>query len=137
MLLVLINGTVYCVFVCFAYYSFYNITPFSFTIMFYVVPLVINIIFSVMYIKKNKITSGKIVSPIFSTIYYLLLGFVSQANGLWNEFVNKYTIDTEEVSVSIASSMITLSQIVFVILLYFGINYLVTMIFIKKETSYE
>ncbi len=135
MRIILINGIIYCVYGCLAYYGFDNITPFSFTIMFYVVPLVINSIFSVIYINKSKITSGKIVSPIFSTINYILLGFVSQTSGLWEIFMNKYTVDTEEVSVSIASSMITLSQIVFVILLYFGINYLVTTILIKKRSE--
>ena len=132
MRIILINGIIYCVYGCLAYYGFGNITPFSFTIMFYVVPLVINAIFSAIYISKNKITSGKIVSPILSTINYILLGFISQTSGLWEIFVNKYTVDAEEVNISIASSMITLSQIVFVVFLYFGINYLITTILIKK-----
>lgn len=42
----------------------------------------------------------------------------------------------ELASVSIASSMIILSQIVFVILLYFGINYLVTMILLKRSEKW-
>ncbi len=99
--------------------------------MFYVVPIVINTIFSVIYINKRKKVSSKIVSPTFSTINYILLGFILQTNGLWKIFVEKYSVATKEVSISIASRMITLSQIVFVILLYFGINYLVTIILIK------
>ena len=39
-------------------------------------------------------------------------------------------------SVSNVSSMIILSQIVFVILLYFGINYLVTMILLKRSEKW-
>lgn len=132
MLIILVNGIVYGVYGALAWNFFENITPFSFTILFYVAPLVINMIFSAIYTKKNKTMRGKLISPVFSTITYILLGFVSQRNGVWEEFVTKYMVDRNEVSISIASSMITLSQIAFVILLYFGINYLLTTIIMKK-----
>lgn len=133
MLIILFNGFAYFIYGSLTYCAFVNLTPFSFTVLFYIAPLIINIIFSNVYIKKSKIMWAKIVSPIFSTINYVLLGFVVQTNGLWAEFVNQYSTETDEVSISVASSMITLSQIAFAILLYFGINYLVVIILMKKR----
>lgn len=133
MMLIVINGIIYFIYGCFEYFYFDKINPFSFTILFYVVPIVINTVFCVMYIKKNQIKVGRMVSPFFSVISYLLLGYISQTNGLWERFVHKYTVDTGEVSVSIDLSMITLSQIFFVILLYLGLNYLAMTMLLKKR----
>lgn len=137
MMLIVINGIIYFIYGCFEYFYFDKITPFSFTILFYVVPIVINTVFCVMYIKKDQIKVGRMVSPFFSVISYLLLGYISQTNGLWERFVHKYTVDTGEVSVSIDFSMITSSQIFFVILLYLGLNYLAMTMLLKKGVEDE
>lgn len=80
---------------------------------------------------------GEFISPVFSVVFYLLFGISLQKHGLWQSFADKYTLEAGEISISVATNMVTISQIGFVILLYFGINRLLTLLFIKKGEQDE
>ena len=64
-------------------------------------------------------------SPIISITNYIVLGVIFQLDGVWQNFVDEYTVSFKNINISISSSMVTTSQIAFIILLYFGLNYLV------------
>lgn len=125
MLVILINIFVYILYGGMIWFFFENITPFLFIVELYIIPLIVNLFFCVLYSLKRKRTMAIFMSPIISITNYIVLGVIFQLNGVWQNFVDEYTVSFKNINISISSSMVTTSQIAFIILLYFGLNYLV------------
>lgn len=131
-MLIFLNVIFYFMYSIFIYFSFKDLDPFSITMVFYIAPLIINMIFSIFYIKNYNKMLSIFISPVISVISYILIGIVVQNNGYWAEFASQYSVKINDVTITVASSLVTLSQISFIILLYLGINYLSCLIYIKR-----
>ena len=136
MSVILVNIFVYILYGGMIWFFFENITPFLFIVGFYIIPLIVNLFFCVLYSLKRKGIMAIFMSPIIAIINYIVLGVIFQFDGVWQNFVDKYTVSSKDINISISSSMVTASQIAFIILLYFGLNYLICTI-VKRGMQNE
>lgn len=131
--MIIINILIYAIYVVAICFNIENINIVSFAIDIYILPIFINTIFFILYNKKQTRKKYiKIISPILSTVSYIVIGLFIQENGMWQNFIYKNTYSTDELEVEIVPSLISVSQIIFVLILYFGIGYLINIIISKR-----
>lgn len=96
----------------------------------YFIPLIINgVMILLLYIKKSNLSLIECyVFPLISTISYWIFGISSNA---WHQFVSKYTVNNGDMYVKVHSNLIDASQLIFVIFLYFSVQFLVSLIIRK------
>lgn len=99
----------------------------------YFLPLVINgVMITYIYIKKTSLSLLECyIFPLISTLSYWVFGTIIGKTTAWYQFVSKYTYTNGDMYVKIKSNLISISQIVFVTLLYFSVQFLISL-FIKK-----
>lgn len=83
---------------------------------------------------KNKeyLTRLSIILPVVSTLVYCIIGIILQGSDNWNRFVIDNTVTQGEYNVSIHSDLMAISQIVFVVILYFSVAFIFYLIVRRK-----
>lgn len=98
----------------------------------YVLPLIINFIGYKLKQLKCK-TFLTFLSPTMSLLGYLVFAYVTVKSGTWTNFVNINTFSNSDMSVKIGMNLLSVSQLVFVTLLFYGVS--LTTHFINKKIS--
>lgn len=99
----------------------------------YFIPLIINgVMMLLLYIKKSNLSLIECyVFPLISTISYWIFGISIVNSNAWHQFVSKYTVNNGDMYVKVHSNLIDASQLIFVIFLYFSVQFLVSLIIRK------
>lgn len=98
----------------------------------YVLPLIINFIGYKLKQLKCK-TFLTFLLPTMSLLGYLVFAYVTVKSGTWTNFVNINTFSNSDMSVKVEMNLLSVSQLVFVTLLFYGVS--LTTHFINKKIS--
>lgn len=98
----------------------------------YVLPLIINFIGYKLKQLKCK-TFLTFLLPTMSLLGYLVFAYVTVKSGTWTNFVNINTFSNSDMSVKVGMNLLSVSQLVFVTLLFYGVS--LTTHFINKKIS--
>ena len=98
----------------------------------YVLPLIINFIGYNLKQLKCK-TFLTFLLPTMSLLGYLVFAYVIVKSGTWTNFVNINTFSNSDMSVKVGMNLLSVSQLVFVTLLFYGVS--LTTHFINKKIS--
>lgn len=90
-----------------------------FSVIIYIVPLIFNSLLTSLNYKKLPTHWHHYIYPLFSFIAYLVVGFILKGSLSWESFVQQHSITNGEMYVKVSSDLLDISQISFVILLYF------------------
>lgn len=101
-----------------------------FLILLYILPPTINC--WIMLKNKEYLTRLSIILPVVSTLVYCIIGIILQGSDNWNRFVIDNTVTQGEYNVSIHSDLMAISQIVFVVILYFSAAFIFYLIVRRK-----
>lgn len=98
----------------------------------YVLPLIINFIGYKLKLLKYK-TFLTFLLPTMSLLGYMVFAYVTVKSGAWTNFVNINTFSNSDMSVKVGMNLLSVSQLVFVTLLFYGVS--LTTHFINKKIS--
>lgn len=98
----------------------------------YVLPLIINFIGYKLKQLKCK-TFLTFLLPTMSLLGYLVFAYVIVKSGTWTNFVNINTFSNSDMSVKVGMNLLSVFQLVFVTLLFYGVS--LTTHFINKKIS--
>ena len=98
----------------------------------YVLPLIINFIGYKLKQLKCK-TFLTFLLPTMSLLGYVVFAYVTVKSGTWTNFVNINTFSNSDMSVKVEMNLLSVSQLVFVTLLFYGVS--LTTHFINKKIS--
>ena len=98
----------------------------------YVLPLIINFIGYKLKQLKYK-TFLTFLLPTMSLLGYMVFAYVTVKSGTWTNFVNINTFSNSDMSVKVGMNLLSVSQLVFVTLLFYGVS--LTTHFINKKIS--
>lgn len=98
----------------------------------YVLPLIINFIGYKLKQLKCK-TFLTFLLPTMSLLGYMVFTYVTVKSGTWTNFVNINTFSNSDMSVKVEMNLLSVSQLVFVTLLFYGVS--LTTHFINKKIS--
>ena len=98
----------------------------------YVLPLIINFIGYKLKQLKHK-TFLTFLLPTMSLLGYMVFAYVTVKSGTWTNFVNINTFSNSDMSVKVGMNLLSVSQLVFVTLLFYGVS--LTTHFINKKIS--
>ena len=98
----------------------------------YVLPLIINFIGYKLKQLKCK-TFLTFLLPTMSLLGYMLFAYVTVKSGTWTNFVNINTFSNSDMSVKVGMNLLSVAQLVFVTLLFYGVS--LTTHFINKKIS--
>ena len=98
----------------------------------YVLPLIINFIGYKLKQLKCK-TFLTFLLPTMSLLGYLVFAYVIVKSGTWTNFVNINTFSNSDMSVKVGMNLLSVAQLVFVTLLFYGVS--LTTHFINKKIS--
>ena len=98
----------------------------------YVLPLIINFIGYKLKQLKCK-TFLTFLLPTMSLLGYMVFAYVTVKSGTWTNFVNINTFSNSDMSVKVEMNLLSVSQLVFVTLLFYGVS--LTTHFINKKIS--
>lgn len=112
-----------------SYFTIGQLSSFSFIILFYVLPIICTIVAS--SVKRGKLLNKNILSSVLALIVYLVMGNIFNSMGIWSKFVARNSVKMSDSEIQISNNMLDWSQIIFVVILYFGIGYLVYFV-VKK-----
>lgn len=98
----------------------------------YVLPLIINFIGYKLKQLKYK-TFLTFLLPTMSLLGYMVFAYVTVKSGTWTNFVNINTFSNSDMSVKVEMNLLSVSQLVFVTLLFYGVS--LTTHFINKKIS--
>ena len=98
----------------------------------YVLPLIIHFI----GYKLKQLKSKTFLTFLFTTLSllgYMVFAYVTVKSGTWTNFVNINTFSNSDMSVKVEMNLLSVSQLVFVTLLFYGVS--LTTHFINKKIS--
>lgn len=98
----------------------------------YVLPLIINFIGYKLKQLKCK-TFLTFLLPTMSLLGYMVFAYVTVKSGTWTNFVNINTFSNSDMSVKVGMNLLSVAQLVFVTLLFYGVS--LTTHFINKKIS--
>ena len=98
----------------------------------YVLPLIINFIGYKLKLLKYK-TFLTFLLPTMSLLGYMVFAYVTVKSGTWTNFVNINTFSNSDMSVKVGMNLLSVAQLVFVTLLFYGVS--LTTHFINKKIS--
>lgn len=102
-----------------------SLTILGFIFIIYLFPIILNLILSVLAIfRKHVKLFYCFVFPSISLIAYTIIGLFLKDSNVWTSFIQKNTVTSGEMYIKINNSLIEPSQIVFVALLYFLVEYI-------------
>lgn len=113
------------------YLTINQLSSFSFIILFYILPIICTLVVSL--IKKGNLLTKNILSSILALIVYFVMGNIFNNMGTWSKFVTRNSIKTSNSMIQISNNMLNWSQIIFVLVLYFGIGCVIY--FITKKVK--
>ena len=102
-----------------------------FICLIYLLPIILNGILTIFINKKTNINIS-FMFPTISFVTYYLIGFKLSFSSVWHHFVMNYSQSNGDIYIKITENLISVSQLIFVIILYFGVEYLVVL-FIKRK----
>lgn len=92
----------------------------------YLFPLILNALLSVLVILKKKLKSLYcLVFPTISLLAYVIMGLFLENSSVWSAFIKHNTMTSGEMYIKINAHLVEPSQIIFVALLYFLVEYLI------------
>lgn len=98
----------------------------------YVLPLIINFIgYKIKQLKCKTFLTFLL--PTMSLLGYMVFAYVTVKSGTWTNFVNINTFSNSDMSVKVGMNLLSVSQLVFVTLLFYGVS--LTTHFINKKIS--
>ena len=102
-----------------------SLTILGFIFIIYLFPIILNLILSVLAIFKKHVKPFYcFIFPAISLVAYIIIGLFLKGSDVWTSFIQKNTITSGEMYIKINNSLIEPSQIVFVALLYFLVEYI-------------
>lgn len=104
----------------------------------YALPLVINFIIYKFQKRERKLLTA-LVNPTFSVVSYLLFAYITSSSGAWLEFAQKNTVSNSDMSLEIATNLLSVSQILFVVVLFYSLSimhYYIWYKMVNKGVSY-
>lgn len=110
-----------------------QLSALGFICLFYVMPIIFTIIVTGIKSSNSKLLVRNLLSSSLATISYIILGLIFEHNGMWKVFVQKNTINIKNAWIHINNSMVGFLQILFILILYFGLGYLAY--FINRKNS--
>lgn len=103
-----------------------SLTILGFIFIIYLFPLILNSLLSALAVlKKKKKTLYCLVFPTISLLAYIIIGVFLENSSSWTKFIEYNTITSGEMYIKINASLIEPSQIIFVVLLYFLVEYII------------
>ena len=98
----------------------------------YVLQLIINFIgYKIKQLKCKTFLTFLL--PTMSLLGYMVFAYVTVKSGTWTNFVNINTFSNSDMSVKVGMNLLSVSQLVFVTLLFYGVS--LTTHFINKKIS--
>lgn len=119
MVLFLVASIVYTLLALFSAYWLLHLTPPLLLMLLYVLPVGMNLVFY-KYQNRKYSRMSLLLFPSLSLLCYILFAYVSNMTGVWREFVGLHTISNENVSVEVAQNLLSVSQILFILVLFYG-----------------
>ena len=102
-----------------------SLTILEFIFIIYFFPIILNFILSALAILKKNISSFYcFVFPTLSLLSYVTTGVLLEGSNSWIKFVQSNMVTNGEMYIKINNSLIEPSQIIFVVLLYFLVEYI-------------
>lgn len=105
------------------FFTINQLSSISFIILFYVLPILCTLVVS--SVKSGKLLTKNLLSSILALVEYLVMGNLFNNLGLWSKFVARNSMKINNGEIQISNNMLSPLQIVFVIVLYFGVGYLI------------
>ena len=103
-----------------------SLTILGFIFIIYLFPLILNSVLSVLAVLKKKIKLLYcLIFPTISLLAYIIIGVFLEKSSSWTKFIEHNTITSGEMYIKINTSLIEPSQIIFVVLLYFLVEYII------------
>ncbi|QGU80185.1 hypothetical protein BSR19_03150 [Streptococcus salivarius] len=103
-----------------------SLTILGFIFIIYLFPLILNSLLSALAVlKKKKKSLYCLVFPTISLLAYIIIGVFLENSSSWTKFIEYNTITSGEMYIKINTSLIEPSQIIFVVLLYFLVEYII------------
>mgnify|MGYP000093426745 CR=1 FL=1 len=103
-----------------------SLTILGFIFIIYLFPLILNSALSASAVLKTKKKSLYcLVFPTISLLTYIIIGVFLENSSSWTKFIEHNTITSGEMYIKINTSLIEPSQIIFVVLLYFLVEYII------------
>lgn len=103
-----------------------SLTILGFIFIIYLFPLILNSVLSALAVlKKKKKSLYCLVFPTISLLAYIIIGVFLENSSSWTKFIEHNTITSGEMYIKINTSLIEPSQIIFVVLLYFLVEYII------------
>lgn len=117
------------------YMTISQLSSFSFIILFYILPIICTLVVS--FIKKGNLLTKNLLSSILATIEYFVMGNIFNNMGTWSKFVARNSVKTNNFQVQIGNNMLNWPQILFVLVLYFGIGCVIYFVTKKMKGKNE
>lgn len=105
----------------------------SFIILFYVLPVICTLVVS--SIKSGNLLTKNILSSVLATIEYLVLGNLFNNMGTWSKFVARNSVSSQGFQTQISNNMLDIPQVIFILVLYFGLGYLIYLVAKRMKGS--
>lgn len=99
----------------------------------YLLPPLLNVLGITLRKNKTEKLSLSLILPLFSTLFYAALSWVTEKSGSWQAFVNHNTVSNQNLTVEIEANGFDPSQIIFMVLVYFGISLTAYYLSTKKD----
>ncbi len=101
--------------------------------MIYLLPPVMNYILVVARKQKKEKFTLSLVLPVFSTIFYTAFSWVTEKVGTWTAFIEKNSMSSDSLTIEIDPNGFDTTQIIFMLLTYFGISLALYFLLNRKE----
>ncbi|WP_438059049.1 Msa family membrane protein [Streptococcus ruminicola] len=103
--------------------------------MIYLLPPVMNyILVTIRKHKKEKLILS-LVLPVFSTLFYAAFSWITEKTGTWMTFIEKNSMSSDSLTVEIDPNGFDTTQIIFMLLTYFGISLALYFLLNRKEVK--
>jgi|GEM_PF-6987042 len=114
------------------YFEYVN--PIILLVLFYLIPILINTIFLCVEHKREKLKKVmQYYTCLNSFFMYIFVGIFLEHSGWWTAFVKKYSVYKDDIYVEISNSFISISQVIYIFILYFGVSVLLKKIIIRGK----
>lgn len=110
----------------------------EFIFIIYLFPIILNVILSILTILKKQLNLIYcFIYPSISLVAYIILGFILKGTYTWDKFVQNSTVTSGEMYIKINTNLVDGSQIIFVFLLYFLVEYISLKILERKVKKWQ
>lgn len=101
--------------------------------MIYLLPPVMNYILVTIRKQKKEKFILSLVLPVFSTLFYAAFSWITEKTGTWMTFIEKNSMSSDSLTVEIDPNGFDTTQIIFMLLTYFGISLALYFLLNRKE----